>query len=65
MVSRWQQDMARVPCWSSGWDSVLPLQGVVSLILGQETRILHAMQYSQKKKKVVADEPWKYIKYIK
>ena len=41
------------PWWSSGWDSALPLQGGTSLIPGQGTRILHAMQYSQKKKRLL------------
>ena len=41
-----------LPCWSSGEDSVLPMQKVwVQSIPGWQTKIPHAMRHSQKKRK--------------
>ena len=43
-----------LPWWSTGWDSVLPLQGERVLIAGGGTRISHATWRGQKKKRMDA-----------
>ena len=51
------------PPWqSSGYDSVLPVQGGAGSIPGRGTRILHAMRCGQNVKKKKKKELGDYIK---